>query len=471
VGDQRGPVLLIELQRRGGPPLHAQLERRLRDDVRSGRLAPGAALPSSRALAAALGVSRGVVTEAYGQLAAEGFLVTRQGAPVRVASGVQRGAPRAPAPPLLPRFAYDLRPGAPDLAGFPRAAWLRSLRAGLRRAPLDALDPADPRGAAEVREALADHLVRVRHAAAEPEHLLVCGGLRHGLSLVLRWLRARGVEVVAVEEPGRHEHRLIAEQAGLRVAPVPVDEAGLRVDRLDAVDAGAVVVTPAHQVPTGVALSAERRAALLEWAEARERLVVEDDPDGELRHDGGGPGALQGLGPERVVHIGSAAARLAPGLALGWMLTPSWLTPSLTAVLEAEGSGRDVVGQLALADLLERGELDRHVRRARARLRRRRAALLAALTQRLPGVTVPDQVAAGAFLLARLPDGADEAALVAAAAARGVGVEGLELFRYDPGGPPGLVLGFGGLAEPALERAVALLADAAATARASRGLA
>jgi len=429
----------VTIDRASDTPLHEQLEAQLREAIQSGRLAPGDALASSRKLAQALGVTRGVVSEAYGQLASEGYLSMRQGAPVRVAASVQRGRPREPARSLLPRFPYDLRPG-PDLQSFPRDAWLRSLRAAWRAAPFDALGEPDPRGAPALRETLAAYLARARGAATDPEHVIVCGGFRSGFSALCRRLREQGTESIAVEDPGWHPLRLVIEQAGLRVRPVPVDEHGLRVDALG--DAPVVVVTPAHQFPTGVALSAERRAALIEWAADGERLIVEDDYDGER-------GVLQGLAPERVVLIGSLSKRLAPGLRLGWMLTPSWLTWALTPGLAIEAPGGDALAQLALRDFLERGELDRHLRRVRFRHDARRDLLLRSLPEgwrpATPGRT---------FLTVHV---ADEPALVARAAERGVGLEGLALHRYEPDGPGGLVLGFAALPEPALARALELL--------------
>src|SRR5262245_55565334 len=221
--NQTGPVdLLVALDRHGGTPLHEQLERALRDAIRDGRLGAGARLPSSRGLAGQLDISRGVVTAAYEQLVAEGYLETRQGAPVRVASGVRAQQPRPARPSLLQTQPYDFSPGLPDLAGFPRGRWLRSVRNAWRETALDAIGYGDPRGAPELRDALADYLGRVRGAAPDPEHTLVCTGFRQGFSLTCRWLRASGVERVALEDPGWHAQRLIVEEAGLVVAPIPV---------------------------------------------------------------------------------------------------------------------------------------------------------------------------------------------------------------------------------------------------------
>jgi len=468
-GDRGGPGLLLEIDRAGELPLHEQIERALRERIRSGRMPSDTRLPSTRALARELGVSRGVVTEAYGQLAAEGYLAMRQGAPVRVARAVRAASPRAPARSLLESHAYHFHPGLPDLAGFPREAWLRSLRAALRDSPLAAVGYGDPRGVPELREALADYLGRVRGVDADPEHMLVCTGFMQGFALICRTLRSRGVQRVALEDPGWHMHRLIVEGAGMEVVPVGVDEDGLRVDELTATDASAALVTSAHQFPTGAVLAPERRAALIEWAE-EERLIVEDDYDAEYRYDRVAVGALQGLAPEHVAYIGSASKRLAPGMRLGWVLMPSWLTWELTSSKTIEDGGSEAIGQLALRDFIARGELDRHVRRMRLIYQRRRQTLLGALARWLPDArphganSTPGAGgaggAAGLFELVMLPEGVAEHALLAAAAARGVGVEGLALHRFRPGGPPGLVLGYGNLAEPAIEQGVRLLGEA-----------
>jgi GntR family transcriptional regulator/MocR family aminotransferase len=451
--------MLVELQRDADLPLHEQVEQSIREGIQAGRLAAEARLPSSRALARELGISRGVVTEAYSQLAAEGYLLSSQGAPVRVARTVRAAGMRPPARSLLPSFPYHFHPGLPDLAGFPRDRWLRSLRAAWQQAPIDAVGYPDPRGVPALRQALADYLGRVRGAAAEPEQTLICTGFTQAFSLLCRWLAARGIERVGLEDPGWHPHRLIVEQAGLEVVPVPVDADGIRVDALEAAAVNAVVVTPAHQFPTGAVLSRERRAALIEWAEDGERLIVEDDFDAEFRYDGNSLGALQGLAPDRVAYIGSASKRLTPGMRLGWALLPSWLSWPLIQAKAVEDSGSEAIGQLALHDFIERGELDRHIRRMRLRYRHRREALLDALDRHLPEARAAAG-AAGLYELVELPREIDEGALVAAAAERGVGIEGLSLHRFNPGGPPGLVLGFGCLAEPAIDHGIRLLAEA-----------
>jgi GntR family transcriptional regulator / MocR family aminotransferase len=454
-----GPVLLVELDRDGDAPLHEQIERSIREDIRAGRLAAGAQLPSTRSLAAELGISRGVVTEAYGQLAAEGYLLAGQGAPTRVARAVRVARARAPARSLLPEFHHRLDPGVPDLAGFPRDRWLRSLRAAWRQAPIDAVDYPDPRGVPALRESLAEYLGRVNGAAADPEQMIICTGFSQGLSLIARWLQRRGVERVALEDPGWHNHRLVVEQAGLEVVPVPVDADGLRVDALQASEATVVVVTPAHQFPTGAVLSTERRAALIEWAEQGENLIVEDDFDSELRYGSSGIGALQGLAPERVAYIGSASKRLVPAMRLAWMLAPSWLGWPLVSVKAIEDRGAEATNQLALHDFIARGELDRHLRRMRQRYQLRGEALLDAIARHLPEANVSPR-AAGLYELAEFSPEVDEAALLGAAAMHGLGLEGIGLHRFRPAGNPGLVLGFANLPEAAIEQSIRLVAKA-----------
>ncbi len=457
-GPVAGPELLVALEPSETGPKHEQLERRLRAQIRAGHLAPGARLPSSRALARALKISRGVVLEAYGQLTAEGYLTASQGAPTRVAAAPSVERPPLPASTFDPGVAYDLRPGIPDLAAFPRADWARSLRAALASAPQPALGADDPRGAAGLRNELMRHLGRARGAAPEPEHTVITAGFTQGYALLCRTLADRGVERIAVEDPGWRAHRLIAERAGLTPEPISVDDDGIEVAALEASGCDAVVVTPAHQFPTGVVLGAERRAALLAWAEEYDGLIIEDDYDSELRYDRVAVGALQGLAPERVAFIGSTSLRLAPAIRIGWVLSPSWLTGPLTFEQALTGSGAPWLDQHALADLIGRGAWDRHLRRMRLAYGRRRAHLLSALAEALPDATAHG-IDAGLHVLVHLPPGVNEPATLSAAAARGVGLDGLADHAAGPQ-PPGLVLGYGNASEPAMRRGVELLAQA-----------
>jgi GntR family transcriptional regulator / MocR family aminotransferase len=451
------PELMVSLERRGSAPLRAQLEEQLRAAVRSGRLAAGTRLPSTRALARDLGVSRGVVVDAYAQLAAEGYLVAHHGAPTRVSEAAARhadsGRPLAEERP--PRF--DFRPGAPDVSLFPRQSWVASLRRGLRDAPHARLDYGDSRGAPELRRALAVYLGRVRGVACTPGSVIVTSGMAQGMALVGRTVLARGGRRVGVEDPGSGPGRAQLAATGLEPRPVPVDEEGLRPDALGEADVDLVLVTPAHQFPTGVVLAPERRTALLDWAR-RGGLVMEDDYDAEYRYDRPPVGAVQGLAPERVVYAGSVSKTLAPALRLGWLVAPEALVAELARAKAQDDLGTPMIEQLALADFLERGELDRHLRRTRGTYRRRRDALFAALARHLPEVRASG-IAAGLHLVAHLPPGVDEPAVVEAARARGVGLQGLGEHRLLPG-PPALLLGYGRVAEPAIEPGVRELAAA-----------
>jgi GntR family transcriptional regulator / MocR family aminotransferase len=446
--------VLLRLDR-GGTPLRAQIEDQLRDAVRGGRLGPGTALPSSRALARELGVSRGVVVEAYAQLAAEGYLVARQGAPTRVSEAASPGPDAAPAAvgERPPRF--DFRTGRPDVSLFPRTAWLASLRRALRDAPDDRFDYGDPRGAPELRDALARYLGRVRGVACDPERVVVTSGMAQGMAIFARALSPRGARRIGMEDPSSGPGRAQLASNGLEIVPIPVDEHGLQAERLRAVDA--VMVTPAHQFPLGVVLSPDRRAALLEWAANAGGVVLEDDYDAEYRYDRQPVGAVQGLAPDLVAYAGSISKTLAPGLRLGWLVVPERLLDAVTAAKASDDLGTPVVEQLALADFLERGELDRHLRRTRVVYRDRRDALVTALGRLLPECPIAG-VAAGLHLVVRLPAGTDEQAVLDAARSRGVGLSGISEHRIKPG-PPALLLGYGRLPEPTVELAVRALAD------------
>jgi GntR family transcriptional regulator / MocR family aminotransferase len=398
-----------------------------------------------------------VVVDAYAQLAAEGYLVARRGAPTRVSETAARptdsGRPLAEERP--PRF--DFRPGGPDVSLFPRQSWTTSLRRGLRDAPHARLDYGDPRGAPELRLALTAYLGRVRGVDCDPGCVIVTSGMAQGMALVGRTVLARGGRRVGVEDPGSGPARGQLATTGLEPLAVPVDHDGLRPDALAEADVDVVLVTPAHQFPTGVVLAPERRAALLDWAR-RGGIVLEDDYDAEYRYDRPPVGAVQGLAPERVVYAGSVSKTLAPALRLGWLVVPESLVAELAQAKAQDDLGTPVIEQLALADFVERGELDRHLRRTRGAYRRRRDALIAALARHLPTVRVSG-IAAGLHLLAHLPAGVDEPAVVEAARARGIGLQGLREHRLLPG-PAALLLGYGRIAEPAIEPGVRELAAA-----------
>jgi GntR family transcriptional regulator/MocR family aminotransferase len=443
-----------------GRPLRGQIEAAVREAIGAGGLAEGGRLPASRVLAEQLHVSRGVVSEAYAQLAAEGWIEVRRGsAPVvRAHASGKPARPAAPREELAPRL--DLRATAPDLAAFPRRAWGAALRRVVATMPDGALDYGDARGDPGLREELAAHLVRVRGAAAAPDALVVTAGYTQALWLVCRVLAGRGVRRIAVEDPSLDDNWATIRSAGLEPVPLAVDADGARVDALARLPVEAVLVTPAHQFPTGAVLAPERRRALLEWS----GLVLEDDYDSEYRYDRAPVGTLQRLAPDRVVHIGTASKTLAPALRLGWLLAPGELAAAVARERWPIDSGGEAIGQRVYARLLAGGEVDRHLRRTRREYRRRRDVLVERLAARLPECRV-EGVAAGLHLLLRLPDGADEAAAVAALAERRIRIRGLAGYRLTPGpAAPALVVGYGRLPEPAIPAAVDALREAVAAA-------
>jgi len=448
--------LFASLDRSRPEPLRAQLEDAICAAITGGGMPPGTRLPASRVLAEALHVSRGVVSEAYAQIAAEGWIEVRHGAaPVvrAVPTNLKRDSPSLSSDAVesaAPRL--DLTATAPDLSAFPRRAWAAAVRRVLTEMPDAALDYGDPRGDEELRAELAAYLVRVRGAVARPEELVITSGYTQGLWLTCRALRIRGATRVAVEDPSLDDSWWTIQSAGLEVVPVPVDGDGIDPARLDA---DAVLVTPAHQFPTGAVLSPERRRALLAWG----GTVIEDDYDSEYRYDRAPVGTLQRLAPDRVVYLGTASKTLAPALRLGWVLAPPALTATIAAERWAMDSGGPAITARAYARLLADGEVDRHLRRTRREYRERRDELVAALGT-LPGCSV-DGVAAGLHLLLRLPPHTDEDAVVARLAANRIRVNGLNAYRLTPGGDePALVLGYGRLQRAAIAGTVAALAQA-----------
>jgi GntR family transcriptional regulator/MocR family aminotransferase len=456
------PELLLALDRGRAEPLRSQLEGQLREAIRSGRLRLGERLPSSRELARALGLSRGLVQDCYGQLQAEGYLSSRVGSATRVAADARVPVAPPPVGTATSQLRFDFLSGVPDLSSFPRGDWVWAQREACRGAPAAAFDYGDPRGSAALREVLAAYLRRVRGAAADPQRMVVCTGFTQGLNLVLGVLAGAGVRRVAFEDPGYNETREYAAAiAGqdVETVPVPVDERGVDVDALAASGARAVVVTPAHQWPTGVVLAPERRQALVAWAAAHDATIIEDDYDAEFRYDREPVGAMQGLAPDRVATIGTVSKSLAPSVRLGWIVCPPALAGALAEEKRRTDRGSPGLDQLVVARLIESGRYDRHLRRMRAVYGRRRRALVAALAEHAPEVTLTG-LAAGFHAVAHLPPPAEERAVVAAARARSVGLYGMSDNRSTRATTPTqLVVGFGNLGERAIADGIAAVGD------------
>lgn len=438
----------LHLEIPAGLGLRAGIETAIRSSVHAGTLMAGTVMPSSRSLASRLGCSRATVVAAYEQLIAEGFLMAVQGSATIVAD-VHTPAPARPSSNLLgeaPR--HDFRPGEPDASAFPRAGWARSLRTVMRSAPDEALGYPDPRGRIELRTALASYLARTRSVRTDADGVHVVGGFASALGFLAELFGEIGSGRIAVEDPMLHLHRDILRIAGADVVPVPVDAEGISVDRLaelhrngEGVDA--VLVTPAHQHPLGVTMSAQRRTALVAWARANEKWVIEDDYDGEFRYDRRPVGALQALAPDRVIHAGTASKTLAAGLRMAWLTIPGGLRGPYVGVTHIR-AGVSTIEQLALADFVDTGRLDRHVAAMRRRYMERRAILSRRLTDEVPWLHVPDVAAGLHFAASIAADGPDEADVVASCAARSIGIVGLsELFANGrSAGNGGLLIGF-----------------------------
>ena len=451
---------LLSVERRTGRPMRIQLEDNFRKAIRSGRLQPGETVPSSRQLAATLGLSRRLVQECYAQLQAEGYLASRPGSATRVANRATSTARQSPAvSPAQPMLIADFRCGVPDLGSFPARDWAWAIREAIRTVPSSDFDYGDPCGHPELRNVLAAYLRRVRAAAADPHALVVCSGYAQGLGLVLRALSDRGVSTVAFEDPGSPDMTAAAGQAGLDAVPVPVDEYGIDVAALDASPARAVVVTPAHQWPTGVVLGPARRRELIEWATRRDGYVIEDDYDAEFRYDRDPVGSLQGLNPGRVFALGTVSKSLAPALRIGWVLAPDSFAADIARHKRLTDRGSPTLDQLALAGLITSGRFDRHLRRMRLIYADRRAVLIDALTCCAPDLPVTG-LAAGFHAVVHLPASADEQVVIQAALSRRAGVYGMSTWRANHGTePPQLVLGFGNTTSTAITDGISILRD------------
>jgi GntR family transcriptional regulator / MocR family aminotransferase len=444
-----------------GSPLRHQLEEALRDAIRSGRLLAGSLLPPSRVLAEELGVSRGVVVDSYAQLVAEGYLAAKRGSGTRVATlPAPWGRPSAPEPRHLTPFRYDLRPGQADFHAFPRRRWQAAVGRALRDLPDTRLTYAPHRGAPELRIAVTAYLRRARAVVAEPDQVVISCGVSHGLLAVLGALRRRGARRVAIEDPGWRWQRRTVVRVGLEPVPVRVDEDGLIVSELAAHDVDAVMVTAAHQYPTGVVLSPGRREALIAWARQRNAVILEDDYDAEYRYDRDPVAALQGLAPERVAYVGTVSKTLAPALRIGWIVTPARLLGDVEQEFRVSAAQPPTIDQVALATLVEDGGLDRHLRAMRRRYRTKRERLIGTLAEHAPELRLSG-AAAGLHVIAWLPAGCDEHGVALRAGELSVGVHELHRNCMAEGEwPPALLLGYALPTESEITTGAQLLAQA-----------
>ncbi|UOQ87857.1 PLP-dependent aminotransferase family protein [Agromyces endophyticus] len=451
----------------------ASLEEALRAAVTDGRLAPGTRLPPTRTLAHDLGLARNSVAEVYARLVGEGRLEARVGSGTWV-----RDIP-TPVPGARidrsTRFDLDLRGGLPDASGFARSAWSRAVARSLAEAPGTSFAYGALEGTVELRTALAGYLARTRGVVAGSDDLVVTHGFGELLSTVARALAATGRRRIAVEAYGHASHREVLAAAGLEPVPVELDRDGMVVDRLETAGVDAVLVTPAHQFPTGVPLSAPRRSALGDWARANGAIVIEDDYDGEFRFDGRAIGAFQSLAPEHTVYGGTASKALAPGLGIGWGVVPAGLRDAVLEQRRLSGAATDAISQLALAAFIGAGDYDRAVRGARLRYRARRELLERLVAERLPDARIAG-LEAGLHCLLELPPGIAEAEVVREAADLGLRYGGLASYAADgataESRPPTMVVGYGAPPEHRFEHAIAAVIasiEAARTALGPRG--
>jgi GntR family transcriptional regulator / MocR family aminotransferase len=442
------------------------LTARIREAVLGHVLVTGARLPSTRVLATELGFSRGTVAEAYRRLTEEGLIAGSAGAGTIVVASMH-GGPRAPeqAAEVPSRAAVrrparrdviDLASGLPDLTAFPRTAWLRAEKEVLATATSRQLGYGQPEGADELRRELSAWLTRSRGVIAPPDRIIVTAGVTGAVSLLAQTLRADGHTTVAVEDPGAEGNRRILSYWMPHLSAVPVDDDGIDTGALAATDARAVLVTPAHQYPTGVVLSPERRRELVGWTQDGENLIIEDDYDAEYRYDRRPVRAVQPLATEAVAYTSSLSKTLAPALRLGWLVPPAYLHRRLVDLRWATDLGSPALPQLTLAHLLRNGTLERHLRTMRARHRSRRDAAIGAIREWMPDVRIGG-IAAGLHLVVRLPDSVDDEQIAADARREGIIVQPLSR-HYAGTGSPGLIINHAGHHPARLRDAIHALA-------------
>ena len=479
----------IELDRAADMALHEQIDRAFRRAILEGRMAGGSRIPSSRALAEQLGVSRLTVVSAFEQLIAEGYLESRVGSGTRVTPALPRerfkdqhpggrkpigeGQPRAirlsrrgtAIAAFTPRrgpqhgAARPFRLGAPALDAFPYAEWIRISTACRRRIGHEFLGYGDPAGYRPLREAIAAYLGPARGVRCTAENVVILSGAQQGFGVALRLLTDPG-DSVWVEDPGYAGARGATFAAGVRPTLIPVDGEGLTLNRKAESPAPRLAfVTPSHQFPLGMTMSLARRLALLEWAGQVGAMIVEDDYGSEYRYTGRPLAALQGLdAQDRVIYMGTFSKVLFPALRLAYAVLPARLVDAFAAVKGILDGHATLLEQATVAEFIAAGYFARHIARMRALYRERQEALLEAARRRLGGLLDVRPTATGMHLVAWLPPHHDDRVVARAAAEVGIEVAPLSSFRVEASGPPGLILGFASSSPPAIETATAALA-------------
>ncbi len=465
------------LDRGSDVPLHRQIYDGLRRAIVGGSLRPGQRVPSTRALADELSVSRFPVLAAYDQLLHEGYLTGRSGAGTFVSATLPddafrpaqpRGAPsaRVPAvrPPTIARDEGGLTPfrmSLPGLDHFPHAEWTRLVVRHARELPPAMMAYGDPAGLQTLRTAVAEHLRAARAVRCEADQVLVVSGSQAGLRISASAILRPG-DAIAVEEPGYPGAHAALASSGARLVPVMVDQEGLSVAGLEALrdPPRAVYVTPSHQYPLGVSMSAARRGELLEWAGRHDAWVLEDDYDSEYRYVSRPLASLQGMDPRgRVIYIGSFSKVLFPSLRVGYLVVPPSLRERFVEARESLDIFSPTLYQLVLADFLREGHFARHLRRMRTVYGRRRDALLAGLAEHCAGTLAVLNADAGLHISTRLPPGVDDVATIARLRARGLTASPLSQCYAGEPSSTGLLLGFGGFDERRLKEAAAVLGE------------
>lgn len=482
------PVPPIRLDRGSAVPIHRQIFEGLRGFILEGRLSPGAQLPSTRTLAAEVGVSRSTVVSAYSQLLAEGYLEGRVGSGTYVSRSLpddllrvrtgrrdgyghgggglsRRGEVLTSTSATVWRYRGGVRafrPGVPAVEEFPFGVWSRLASRRWRNPPRELLAYGDPRGYRPLREAIAEHLGASRAVRCSPDQVVVVSGSQQGLDLAARVLLDPG-DAVWVEDPGYDRARAALLGAGARVVPVPVDEEGLKVaaGEARAPDARLACVTPSHQYPSGVTMSLGRRMELLRWAQRSGAWIFEDDYDSEYRYSGRPLEALQGLdGAGRVVYVGTFSKVLLPSLRLGYLVVPPGVAGAFAGARELADRHSPSIEQAVLADFIAEGYFARHLRRMRTLYAKRQAVLVEAAEKELAGLLDVRPAEAGMHLVGWLAEGADDRKASLRASTQGVEAPSLSVHRIEASPSPGLVLGYAAVGEIEILRGVRRLAAA-----------